>query len=195
MKCPQCGYKIKQDACPYCNIKSKEVIFASNKKAKKLLQANMQHDVHYTTKVPTDVSKTKMLLLTVFLGGFGAGNFYIGRRKRGLFTLISFVIGIISSYLRLYYFDNIILLRDIASIGAFFAVAAVFLWFSDAFAVLINRFDYPVVLASDADIKKAEKQIAEKFYNKIDKKYTSSKQSKIKKHDKSNNNLTNKKDK
>lgn len=159
MRCPQCNFKIKQHLCPYCNIEADEVVFASNMKAKKLLKSSSKSEVLYSTVVPKDISKIKMLLLTLFLGCFGAGSFYAGRFKRGWFILISFVTGFFLTYLKLYYFYNNVFLNNVASFGALLAVFAIITWFSDFFAVLFNKFNYPIVLADEKEIAKAKSLI------------------------------------
>ncbi len=191
MTCPQCGYKIKQQMCPYCNITKNEIAFASNLKAKKLLKANLKDDVLFSTFVPRDINKIKMTWLTLFLGCFGAGNFYSGRFKRGWFILISFVSGFFLTYMKLNHFNDIGFLNNVASIGGLFAAFAVIMWFSDFFAVLFNKYNYPIVLADSEEVKKAEQVLKEQF-KKIST-INASKKNKKEKISNSNNNI--KKDK
>jgi len=61
--CSECGkiIKIKAEICPKCGVRQKNT---------------------------EGVSKTALLLLTFFLGGFGAHKFYLGKNWQGFFYLI-----------------------------------------------------------------------------------------------------------
>lgn len=149
MKCPQCNYKMRQDVCPYCNIEKKDVKQASNQKAKIYMQSHKKDKVVFTKEKPNDVNKANMLWFTIFLGFVGAGNFYVGRKKRGYFMLISFVVGMTLTYFKVTYMD-IWLLENMANIASIFTIIAIFMWFSDIINVIFNRYRYPVVLPSDS---------------------------------------------
>ena len=78
MRCPICGAKLKDEKCPYCLITNKQVIYASNKKAKAFKKENKEKDnVHTSTIRPKDVNKVKIWLFTVLGGWFGADSFLI----------------------------------------------------------------------------------------------------------------------
>ena len=91
MLCPKCYGKMKKDQvrCQSCGFNINTMQGASNKEAKKALKSIYRDDVLYTTEIPEDVSKKKLLLLTIFLGLFGANHFYVGKLWQGLYMCIS----------------------------------------------------------------------------------------------------------
>ncbi|HAJ77903.1 MAG TPA: hypothetical protein DCO89_02405 [Clostridiales bacterium] len=91
MLCPKCYGRIKKDQnrCYHCGFNINQMQGASNKQAKKALKGIYKDDVLYTTEIPEDVSKKKLLLLTIFLGLFGANHFYVGKFWQGLYMCIS----------------------------------------------------------------------------------------------------------
>lgn|SRR5574344_3091745 len=94
MICPKCYGKINKNTnrCDYCGFDLKELDGASNKEAKKALRGICKDDVLYTANLPADVSKKKLLLLSIFLGLFGAHDFYVGKFWTGLFMCLTMVI-------------------------------------------------------------------------------------------------------
>ena len=101
MICPKCYSSVHKDKCrcDYCGFNLNELNNASNKEAKKALKSVYKDDVLYTSKLPADVSKKKLLLFAIFLGVFGVHNFYVGKIWKGLFnvviTTLTAVLGIV----------------------------------------------------------------------------------------------------
>ena len=97
MLCPKCYGKMKKDQvrCQSCGFNINTMRGASNKEAKKALKSIYKDDVLYTTEIPEDVSKKKLLLLTIFLGIFGANHFYVGKLWQGLYMCISSSVALI----------------------------------------------------------------------------------------------------
>jgi TM2 domain-containing membrane protein YozV len=136
MKCPVCGSKmVNGKVCRYCNVTSDQVINASNKKAKNAKKQKINEEVCYSSYLPSDVNKRKLLLLTIFLGVFGAGSFYVGKYVKAWFALIASVLAIaiaLVDYFNKYYgwgAENGISI--IFNLVTFFAAINVILWFDD----------------------------------------------------------------
>lgn len=158
MRCPVCGAKlVAKQICPYCKITDEQILGASNKKVKEYRKTGNKDLICKTTVVPSDVSRLKLILYTIFLGWCGVNHYYVSRNVRGTYAvissagsigilLLSFVLGEMSKVGTTIYglFYNI-----------FFYMMAinVVLWILDIFAVLLKTFKIPVVLA-----KKGEKK-------------------------------------
>lgn len=94
MNCPKCYSNISKNKnrCDHCGFNLNELNDTSNKKAKKALRTVYKDDVLYTSKLPADVSKVKLLLFAIFLGFFGVHNFYVGKIWQGLYNVLTTVI-------------------------------------------------------------------------------------------------------
>ncbi len=145
MRCPVCGAKFEKDRCKYCHdVTAEKVLNASNLEAKKQRKKGLTENVVYSTTLPNDVSKKKLLLLTVFLGWFGAHNFYVGKNLKGLFYLVPMVL-LLSLAAVSQFASYINTTTPMLVIGYVCAVVAV-LWFTDIVNILFKKFKVPVVL-------------------------------------------------
>lgn len=151
MRCPICGAKmVNKQVCPYCKITDTDVNEASNKKVKEYRKAGNKDLIHFTTVLPKDVSRLKVILYTIFLGLVGVNHFYVNRPIRGTYAAVS-TGGSLSMFI-LY-----LLIKFKTEFGAnlFGLVYQVFfycmafnliLWILDIFAVLFKTFKVPVVM-------------------------------------------------
>lgn len=158
MRCPQCGCSMeKTNNCPYCDISKEQVYFASNKKAKELLKKKQKDKVCYSSVKPRDVDRIKFLMLTLFLGFVGAGNFYVGRRGKGLFCCLSTVIALVVYFVKTL-FENkgytVGLVNIIAEVAVVCATITVLFWVVDLLSILLNIYKYPVVVPDREEIEK-----------------------------------------
>lgn len=89
-------------------------------------------------KIPYGISKTKMLLLSIFFGWAGAHDFYAKNNKRG-WTAVSFltIVAIIMNVPVLYKIMGIF-------IGGGLGFAMLVMWFGDIFAIATNRYKYRI---------------------------------------------------
>ncbi|MGN1227365.1 MAG: hypothetical protein ACI4TX_01850, partial [Christensenellales bacterium] len=99
-RCPRCGSKtaLASKTCAVCNLKFDRIENLSNKEAKKAIKNKEKEKVLYITQCPKDVNKKKFYLLYFLLGWFGIYNLYIGKFKKGYYSLItlsSFIIAFI----------------------------------------------------------------------------------------------------
>ena len=156
MRCPICGSKMIQNKiCKYCNITDEQILNASNKQVKQYRKLDMSDLICFSTVVPTDVSRIKLLLLTIFFGFLGINHFYVNRNVRAFFSLLSFVLAIIffSLQLSIKTLKTVIIFRLLYEI-VFVAMAInVILWICDIVNVIFYRFKIPVVLADKGENK------------------------------------------
>ncbi len=156
MRCPICGSKMIQNKiCKYCNITDEQILNASNKQVKQYRKLDMSDLICFSTVVPTDVSRIKLLLLTIFFGFLGINHFYVNRNVRAFFSLFNFVLAIIffSLQLSIKTLKTVIIFRLLYEI-VFVAMAInVILWVCDIINVIFYRFKIPVVLAEKGENK------------------------------------------
>lgn len=143
-KCPRCKNKVHdhEKKCSECGLIFSRLAEAKNKYAKKELLHFNRKNVVYVRTLPSDVNRVVLALLCLFLGLFGAHNFYVGRYIRAVYM---FVVGI-ASY--------IIVALNLSSesyntfMSFFFVFVGVlaYLWITDLVLIIINKFKVPVAL-------------------------------------------------
>lgn len=130
--------------CGRCGLNFNKAKTATNKEAKLAFKLKEYQRVISVSTLPSDISKTKLIIACLFGGLFGAHYYYIGRIYRGLINLISTV-----GYFLLYYLQGNLsgyVYNSFLSIFAcMFAVVFVF-WTSDFIKICFNRFKVPVSL-------------------------------------------------
>jgi len=151
MRCPQCGCNMeKTNNCPYCDISKEQVYFASNKKAKEYLKKGLKDKVCYSSVKPRDVDKVKHFMLTLFLGFIGAGNFYVGKRGKGIFCCLSFVFAFAVMLIKVIveetYMVSVLAVNVVSEILVACATITVLFWVSDLLSLILNIYKYPVVI-------------------------------------------------
>ena len=147
MLCPKCYGRLKkgQVRCQHCGFNINTMQGASNKEAKKALKSIYKDDVLYTTEIPEDVSKKKLLLLTIFLGMFGANHFYVGRFWLGLYMCISSSIALISAaILGLTNAASNSILNNIFQFVLIFQGLNLIFWVMSILHVAFERYKIPV---------------------------------------------------
>ncbi len=141
---------VKKQICPYCKVTDTQVLGASNKKVKEYRKNGNKDLIHYTTVIPKDLSKLKIILYTIFFGVVGINHYYVNRPVRGTFSMVSAVGSIVMMAL---YFS----IDFSTKFGeAFFALIYqivfycmafnIILWVLDVFAVICKGFKVPVVM-------------------------------------------------
>ncbi len=145
MVCPNCGNKIPKEAthCAYCKLSVEKIVSASNKEAKRALRNREKDRVVMSTYRPSDVNKTKLLLLSIFLGWAGGHCYYVGRMGRGFTILLCLIIGICFAAIPETWTLHAYLSGVVAGALGF---ACVFTWWMDILNICLNRFKIPVVL-------------------------------------------------
>lgn len=147
MKCPVCGAKLFQNQlCPFCKITDKQIIGASNKKVKEYRKTGNTDLICYSTVVPSDVSRLKLILLTIFLGWTGANHFYVLKPVRGSFSALSCILSFIIFIIQLATGIKTGILNILYNIFFYCMAINVILWVFDIFNVIFKGFKIPVVL-------------------------------------------------
>lgn len=156
MRCPICGAKMVQNQlCQYCNITDDQVLNASNKKVKEYRKEDMLDLVHFTTVVPKDVSKWKLILYTILLGYIGINHYYVNRIHRANFSLVISILSIVMTILSLVASTmmSMLFFKLIFELVFYSMAINIILWVFDIINVLIKKFKVPVVLAEKENIK------------------------------------------
>lgn len=161
MRCPICGAKLKEEKCPYCLITNKQVIYASNKKAKLLKKQNKDKDnVHNSDIKPKDVNKVKIWLFTILGGWFGADSFLVGKYYKGLFSLLTYIALFITTTfsvladMYLWSENAVTTFSYLQSLFTVFGVVTFMFWFVGVIQLFTKKYKYPVVLPTSDEAQK-----------------------------------------
>ena len=148
-RCPRCNTKMPKEimVCPSCRFNFVKFENATNAEAKIALKMGEKDRVVYRKGCPKDVSRTKLTLLTFFLGFMGAHNYYVGKTHRGVFFTIFFIIGVINAII-----TNVLNLNPSGELWEVFTFLVLiwgivlFMWIIDIAKVALNKFKIPVSL-------------------------------------------------
>ena len=147
MLCPKCYGKIDKNtnSCKQCGFKMQVMDGASNKEAKKIKRTIYKDDIMYTTDVPFDVSKKKLLLFAIFLGMFGVHDFYVGKLWQGLYKCLSISITLTTSII-IWATGTISqnIFQIIFEFSTVFQGINVILWVNDILRISIKKYKIPV---------------------------------------------------
>lgn len=148
MLCPKCYGKVKKEQvrCPNCGFNLNLMQGASNKQAKKAKKSIYKDDILYTTQIPPDVSKKKLLLFSIFLGLFGVHNFYVGKFWQGLYmcvcTGLTTILSILIPGLGIVNQDNVLYITF--QFLLIFQGINIILWVYNIFSIIFERYKIPV---------------------------------------------------
>lgn len=147
-RCPRCNNKCEKSLiiCPSCSLNFNKLDIATNKEAKKALNEKDYSRVVYREGCPSDVSRVKLILLTIFLGFVGAHFYYVGRYKKGILYTCSFIIGVVYSLIN----SNLNPSGDaweVFTLLAFVWAIVTFMWINDIIKVCLNKFKIPVSIS------------------------------------------------
>ena len=146
-RCPRCKKKAPVEIviCPSCQLNYHKFNGATNAEAKAAMRAGEKEKVLMRQGCPSDVSRIKLFILTLFLGFTGAHYYYVGRNKMGLFFSIFCFIGLINGI--------ITALLDTEPSGDLYQIFTLLtlvwgivaiIWIVDIAKVACNRFKIPV---------------------------------------------------
>ena len=154
-RCPRCGTKLflEVEKCPECGLLFSRIQNLSNERAKEEIKKKRMSNVIEVSTMPSDVSKKKFWLLFLLTGWFGGHNLYIGKFKRGYYSLITGILAVLAfliyeivffqggnANLVYYYFTGPCML---------FFVFAVMIWFIDLVSLTFKSFKYPATLSAE----------------------------------------------
>ena len=146
-RCPRCETKmpISASVCPSCGLNYTKFNSATNKAGKVALKEGRKEDVIFRKGCPTDVNKTKLLLLAIFLGFTGAHNYYVGRLGKGLFYSIFFLVGISNAVLTVVFkavFTGWV--YEVVTILVLIWGLVILMWMFDIINIIFNKYKIPV---------------------------------------------------
>lgn len=162
-RCPRCGTKTASlsKQCPVCQLKYDRIENLSNKEAKIAIKNKEKENVLYLAKRPNDVDKRKFYLYFFLLGFFGAHNIYVGKYKRGYYSLISILVFLLffifSQILNYCEVDTTFLDYYVTMPLCLFAVFGMFIWFMDFTSLMCKSYKYPSAMSKQDYIKFAIK--------------------------------------
>lgn len=145
MWCPKCygGMKEKNGICLHCGFQMKDLEGATNDNVKVARKNGKKEDILYTTKLPVDVKKKSLLLYCIFLGIFGAHNYYVGKFIKAIYMTTTFVFMTLFMILKNsgvgidfvnYFYTFVALLQGVTII----------MWIWDLISICFNKFKVPV---------------------------------------------------
>ncbi len=148
-RCPRCNTKVPKEIniCPTCQLNYDKFNNATNSEAKVAIHMDERERVLYRRGCPSDVSKVKLLLLTIFLGFTGAHHYYVGRTGKGIFYSIFFVIGVVNAIL-----TTVLQSTPHGELWEIFTLlvlvwgVVIMMWLIDIADVILNRYKIPVSL-------------------------------------------------
>lgn len=153
MRCPKCYGSVdkRRQICKHCGFKLKDMDGATHKAVKQARKDGFGMDVMYTNKLPSDIKKKKLLLLCIFLGMFGAHNFYAGHKIKAIYSLIvSIVMFTFATLIAVYQLPVVALylispyLVWVYSFTLLFMGINIFLFIYDLIAIITNKFKVSV---------------------------------------------------
>ena len=147
MNCPKCGNKIPRgfDTCLYCDTKVAQFTNGSNRAAKQAIKEGRKDEVVMTTTIPSDVSKTRLLIYSIALGFAGAHCFYVGRKARGWIIPILFI----TCFLFIIIPESWFLHAYLSGITAgMIGAVGVFMWWWDILRIMFGKYNIPILLTS-----------------------------------------------
>lgn len=148
--CPKCYGKIQKESgrCTKCGFSVYDLKNATNKKAKEQMRSGNGDLVLYSSELPPDVSKKKLLYFCGFLGIFGVHYFYCGRMFRGMANFVISIFSIIIFVFSFFSFTSSLFKACEYLFGLAFAVI-LFLTSIDFTNIILNKFKVPVYLDED----------------------------------------------
>lgn len=156
--CPRCGLKVYEEVpkCPDCGLIFSRLDIATNRDAKKLMQKGERDFILKSTRLPSDVSFIKLLLLSIFLGPVGAHCFYVGRYYRASVILLD----MIAIFLLVAFNGPLLAIDDGALLGSFSTICGIIMlmWPWDVLMIITKKFKVPIAInITSSDIDELEK--------------------------------------
>ena len=103
--------------------------------------------IYFSNVIPKDVSRIKLLLYTIFFGFLGINHFYVKRKIRWAYSMISTIGSILILIIAIAVGTNTFFNVLYYILFAMMSINLI-LWVSDIFNVLFGLFKIPVVLSS-----------------------------------------------
>ena len=152
--CPRCGNKqvVSLSSCSECGLKFSRLSNATHAEAMKAFKEKDKERVVYVNEMPSDLNKTKFIISLIF-GFFGATSFYTGKKKKGWYSLLSFLALFGSMYLQTILTDkgitdgflNYFFTTTFGLLCAF----SFLMWIDDIIKAISRRYKFPVALPKE----------------------------------------------
>ena len=144
--CPRCGLRCYEgiETCPDCGLVFSRLEIATNKDAKQKMRRHDHDFIIMTSKLPSDVSRTKLILYTIFFGVFGGHCFYVGRYWRGATFLTTFI----AMFLLVVFNSSLAVIGNGALLGVLSTILGLIMlmWPWDIFMVVLKKFKVPIAI-------------------------------------------------
>ena len=144
--CPRCGLRCYEgiETCPDCGLVFSRLEIATNKDAKQKMRRHDHDFIIMTSKLPSDVSRTKLILYTIFFGVFGGHCFYVGRYWRGATFLTTFI----AMFLMVVFNSSLAAIGNGALLGVLSTILGLIMlmWPWDIFMVVLKKFKVPIAI-------------------------------------------------
>ena len=141
-RCPRCEEKnpINAYKCPSCGLIFDRLKLATNAAGKKMLKQGKKDKVIWTKDFPSDIKRSKAIILCVFLGLFGAHCYYVGKYTKAILMSIFGTLTIVIASLVVWSYipDQIYMTSQV--VGAI----PIFVWLFDISAICFKRFKVPI---------------------------------------------------
>ena len=149
--CPRCGHRqvVSLPKCTECGLKYSRMENATHAEAMKAFKEKDKARVVYVNDIPSDLNKVKFII-SLFFGFVGAPSLYVGKKVRGWYSLLSFVLLFISMYAQTelyeagidtYYFNYFV-----TTTFGLLCAASFVLWADDVVRAITRRYKFPVAL-------------------------------------------------
>ena len=156
MKCPKCGARFNKalNVCRYCGTNIKQIETASHNAVTEAKENFEPEKIVLSTIWPADLSRKNTFWLCLFLGLFGAHNFYTKRYFKALAILVTWAIGLVlfwifmimtlvnpemyAGFIHIYLFGG--------GLPGLFLAVAVLMWIFDFAKIVMRWYKVPVVL-------------------------------------------------
>lgn len=151
------NYLDGRESCSECGLVFSRLEVATNKDAKKKMLRGDRDFIIKVSKLPSDVSFLKLLLLSIFLGEMGVHCFYVGRYYRGGLLLGNFIF-----MMMLVIFNRQISeVNDGALLGVLSTICGFILlaWLWDIFMIITKKFKVPVAIDIEGDREEYFRQV------------------------------------
>ena len=144
--CPRCGLRCYEgiETCPDCGLVFSRLEIATNKDAKQKMRRHDHDFIIMTSKLPSDVSRAKLILYTIFFGVFGGHCFYVGRYWRGATFLTTFI----AMFLLVVFNSSLAAIGNGSLLGVLSTILGLIMlmWPWDIFMVVLKKFKVPIAI-------------------------------------------------
>lgn len=143
-RCPRCDEKnpINAYKCPSCGLVFDRLKLATNKAGKDMLRQGKKDKVIWTKDFPSDLKRSKAIILCLTLGLFGGHCYYVGRWTKAILMSIFGTLTMVIAFLMVSNSipDEVYITSQI--VGAI----PLFVWMFDISAVIFKKFKVPIYI-------------------------------------------------